>query len=38
MGCLSSRPEDDPEVQLPTSKKLKIVLIGIEGSGKTAIL
>ncbi|CAD8085120.1 unnamed protein product [Paramecium primaurelia] len=39
MGCLSSsQKEEDVSVALQGQKKLKIVIIGLEGSGKTAIL
>nr|CAI39316.1 arl_C13 [Paramecium tetraurelia] len=39
MGCLSSsQKEEDVSIALQSQKKLKIVFIGLEGSGKTAIL
>lgn len=39
MGCLtSSSKEEDISMALQSSKKLKIVIVGLEGSGKTAIL
>ncbi|CAD8175676.1 unnamed protein product [Paramecium pentaurelia] len=39
MGCLtSSQKEEDISIALQSSKKLKIVIVGLEGSGKTSIL
>nr|CAI44579.1 arl_A06 [Paramecium tetraurelia] len=39
MGCLtSSSKEEDISMALQSSKKLKIVIVGLEGSGKTSIL
>ncbi|CAK94679.1 unnamed protein product (macronuclear) [Paramecium tetraurelia] len=39
MGCLtSSSKEEDMSIALQSSKKLKIVIVGLEGSGKTSIL
>ncbi|CAD8107453.1 unnamed protein product [Paramecium sonneborni] len=39
MGCLTSSSKDeDISMALQSSKKLKIVIVGLEGSGKTAIL
>ncbi|CAD8107927.1 unnamed protein product [Paramecium sonneborni] len=39
MGCLTSSSKDeDMSMALQSSKKLKIVIVGLEGSGKTAIL
>ncbi|CAD8184565.1 unnamed protein product [Paramecium octaurelia] len=39
MGCLSSsQKEEDVSIALQSQKKLKIVIVGLEGSGKTAIL
>ena len=40
MGCLQPKRSDggDDALQSGTERKLKIVMVGLEGSGKTSIL
>lgn len=38
MGCIISHSEDDKSVSVPEKRKLKIVMIGLEQSGKTSLL